>query len=131
MTVLQPPELQNSQGKETAVLFEKPDVIQFQGIFEQEFKAKETFQQAAPKIGVNRRDSRNPGETKRHRKGKGSAQRHAVHGEHAEHGFVGGNRPLKQVATLARSPKWMAEARVKLKARLFSATTLASKDSKR
>ena len=53
------------------------------------------------------------------------------HGKQASGEPVVGKRNLKELIKMEKAPEWIAAARTRLKTRMFSASTLASKDSKR
>ena len=70
-------------------------------------------------------------EIQRHRSSVGSQQfSHRQHGG-SSHSFTKTRRTLKEVTPLASQPSWIETARARLKKRMFSASTSATKESKR
>ena len=82
-------------------------------------------------FGEAREPEGDPGNTKCHGKGKGCPKLDANHGKRGIPEPRGNKRPLKAMATMARSAGWIAEARSRRKAKLISAATLAPNESKR
>ena len=104
---------------------------EFAEFYKQEFKAKEVLQQATFKKGREFNDRRNQRKTKHHGKGKGRLGHHAVDGQQVVPKPIDRKRTVKEVSGLVKSPTWIADARNRLRSKLFAATTSASKESKR
>ena len=137
----QPTELESSESSKPFELQEQESAkrreqsAEFKGILkhvnEQEFQAKKSVQQAAFSARGIKNDRRHQRKTERSGKGKNGPEHHGKQRKPNDAKPGTNKRKLKDMATAIKSPAWIAAARAKLKNRLFSASTLASKESKR
>eukprot|EP00435_Cladocopium_sp_Y103_P045957 s46_g13.t1 len=99
-------------------------------LLQQEFKAKAAVQQATKRErGSPQR--KHKGKAKRNRQGKSGTQRDGGHGIQGIPQPGNGKRSLDEITQMAKDAGWVASARRRLKTRLYSRATLATKDSKR
>eukprot|EP00435_Cladocopium_sp_Y103_P050631 s157_g15.t1 len=99
-------------------------------LLQQEFKAKAAVQQATKRErGSPHRKYK--GKAKRNRQGKSGPQRDGGHGIQGVSQPSNGKRSLDDITQMARDAGWVESARRRLKTKLYSKATLATKDSKR
>eukprot|EP00435_Cladocopium_sp_Y103_P065495 s591_g27.t1 len=98
---------------------------------QQEFRAKQAIEQARWKGKTHWKSSWHWDKTKRLRKEPSRVKGHAKRGRCTEPKPPVQKKSLKEVAGMTKSATWIIAARAKLKEKMFAASTLASKESKR
>lgn len=98
---------------------------------QQEFKAKEALKQATARSSASSFSKRNQGTGQRSRKRQNRTGSNGKRGKDTTAQLTGTKRPLKDILHLTGNPKWIEGAKRRLKERLFAASTMATKESKR
>ena len=121
------------QEQESTKRGEQPAELKgfFKHVYEQEFQAKKSVQQTALSTRGIKGVRRHQRKTERSGKGKNCPEHHGKQRKPNDAKPGTNKRKMKDMANVIKSPAWIAAARAKLKNRLFSASTLASKESKR
>ena len=102
-----------------------------QEAFDREYKSKAKLEQTTTRDRNPRGGVRNQRKTKCLGKRKGNVQEHGQHGEAGNSESLGRKRSINDVRAWAVNPGRVESARCKLRRKLFSASTAASKESKR
>ena len=99
--------------------------------FQQELKAKEAIEQATARPSSTRNTSKNQGTSQRGRKRKNRVRGDGKRGKDTTPQSTGAKQSLSDIVLLAGNPKWIEGAKRRLKERLYAASTMATKESKR
>jgi hypothetical protein len=120
-----------SEGKNQPLDVKQQTESIFVKAFQQELKAKEAIEQATARPSSTRHTSKNQGTSQRGRKRKNRARGDGKRGKDTTPQPTGAKQSLKDIVLLAGNPKWIEGAKRRLKERLYAASTMATKESKR
>ena len=98
---------------------------------QQEFKAKEAIEQATARSSSSRHHSRSQRTCQRRRKRKNRVGSNGKWSKDTTPQPTDAKQPLKDIVRLALNPRWIEGAKRRLKERLYAASTMATKESKR
>jgi len=98
---------------------------------QQEFKAKEAIKQATARSSSSRHHSRSQRTCQRRRKRKNRVGSDGKWSKDTTSQSTDTKQPLKDIVRLAVNTRWIEGAKRRLKERLYAASTMATKESKR